>query len=798
MNDVSVRNRSGAGTVAVVDTTSTKAADAPVSTETVKAQVTILVSVGASTAKNADENSRSGSSAAVETKAAPSQDVTVTVMSKAPDASGAQSAPVAVVITSPDTASQTSGAEPTVEIHAADGSNVSVAVDGDKVTITTSNDANPSQAADAVPTATAVVIDTSDQTPAKTTGATPEAATTITITTTTPASTDRQVSGGEQAYTNLSNQLAANSQGAAQHTQEVLYGSPAAPAAGSGDAATTTTTVTVTTPAPAPTRQVSGGEQAYTDLSNQLAANSQAAADHTQQVLYGSTAAPAAPTSGSGGAATTATTSPTTSPAPAPARQISGGEQAQIDLTNQLAANSKRAADQTQTQLYGSPQAGSGTAVTPGGNAPTGSTPPVATRQISNTEKAFNDLSTLMAGNSAQMAKQTDQVLYANQAAATGVSVPRPAPTGGEVATAAGTLAKYQSDNGITLMNVNDVYELSRNPNVSPEVRNAAKFMVENPDIYRDIEVKGKATPDQVNSVGEMQQTARELAGDTKPYVPKSTSPAIDATPTQANVATAANSLVQHMKDTGVEELNATDLNKLAYDPTVSEDVRKAAKFMLQNTDVYAALEAQSAAAGPRPAPTRGDVATAAGTLAQYQQDSHIDFMTSDEIYNLSRNALVPENVRNAAKFMVENPDIYHDIEVKAGQASDQKSSINEMRDMATEMGSDVGSPYVPKASSVAITSAPSAEGTTTAINSLGTYMSEKGMTELNVNDLNAMLYSPDTSDDVKRAAKYMLQNSDVYESLSNASVAATPAPAPAPASPQSSYDDVASLTGIA
>ena len=206
----------------------------------------------------------------------------------------------------------------------------------------------------------------------------------------------------------------------------------------------------------------------------------------------------------------------------------------------------------------------------------------------------------------------------------------------------------------------------------------------------------------------------------------------------------------------------------------------------------------QSDAAGSGSGPSRGDVATAASTIAQYQQDGHIDFMTSDEVYDLSRNGLVPENVRNAAKFMVENPDVFHDIETRAGQASDQKFSVNEMRDMATEMGSDVGSPYIPTASSVAITSAPSAEGTATAINILGTYMSEKGMTELNVNDLNAMLYSPDTSDDVKRTAKYLLQNSDVYESLINASAeaataesaaqapapapAAVPAPAPAPA----------------
>ena len=411
--------------------------------------------------------------------------------------------------------------------------------------------------------------------------------------------------------------------------------------------------------------------------------------------------------------------------------------------------------------------------------APVAKGPVTAGRQVSNTEKAFNDLSTLLAGNSAQAAKQTDQVLYSNQAAATGVSVPRPAPTGGEVATAAGTLAKYQSDNGITLMNVNDVYELSRNPNVSPEVRNAAKFMVENPDIYRDIEVKGKATPDQVNSVGEMQQTARELAGDTKPYVPKSTSPAIDATPTQANVATAANSLVQHMKDTGVEELNATDLNKLAYDPTVSEDVRKAAKFMLQNTDVYAALEAQSAAAGPRPAPTRGEVASAATTLGNYQSGTNGGVRTPEDLYNLSRDASAPEDVRKAAKFMIENPDVYRDIEVGDWATVDGISSSHEMLSAAAKLKTNADKPYVSTAaSSIAIASAPSAEGTATALNTLGAYMQEKGKTELNRNDLNALLYSPDSSDDVKRAAKYMLQNSDVYESAVNASAAPAPAPA--------------------
>ncbi len=212
-------------------------------------------------------------------------------------------------------------------------------------------------------------------------------------------------------------------------------------------------------------------------------------------------------------------------------------------------------------------------------------------------KQSMLDLQNMMAGYSASAAAHTEQVLLGNSAArATTVAGAKPAPTNADVAGAAATLIKYLSDNNLTLLNANDLYELSRNPNVTAELRKAAKFMVENPDVYRDIEVAGLAGPDQVNSAGEMQQTAAALPGDARPYVPKATSPAVDATPTPANISKATGFIAQHMKNTGAESLDVTDLNKLVYDPTVSDDVRKAAKFLLQNSDVYAHIEANSAA----------------------------------------------------------------------------------------------------------------------------------------------------------------------------------------------------------
>ena len=212
-------------------------------------------------------------------------------------------------------------------------------------------------------------------------------------------------------------------------------------------------------------------------------------------------------------------------------------------------------------------------------------------------KQSMLDLQNMMAGYSASAAAHTEQVLLGNSAArATTVAGAKPAPTNADVAGAAATLIKYLSDNNLTLLNANDLYELSCNPNVTAELRKAAKFMVENPDVYRDIEVAGLAGPDQVNSAGEMQQTAAALPGDARPYVPKATSPAVDATPTPANISKATGFIAQHMKNTGAESLDVTDLNKLVYDPTVSDDVRKAAKFLLQNSDVYAHIEANSAA----------------------------------------------------------------------------------------------------------------------------------------------------------------------------------------------------------
>ena len=140
------------------------------------------------------------------------------------------------------------------------------------------------------------------------------------------------------------------------------------------------------------------------------------------------------------------------------------------------------------------------------------------------------DLQNMMAGYSASAAAHTQQVLFESSAArATTVAGVKPAPSNADVAGAASTLINYLSDNNRTRLNANALYELSRDPSVTPELRKAAKFMVENPDIFRDIEVAGLAGPDQVNSAGGMQQTAAALPGDARPYVPKATSPAVDA-----------------------------------------------------------------------------------------------------------------------------------------------------------------------------------------------------------------------------------------------------------------------------
>ncbi|MEX3640367.1 hypothetical protein [Paraburkholderia sp. BR14320] len=75
---------------------------------------------------------------------------------------------------------------------------------------------------------------------------------------------------------------------------------------------------------------------------------------------------------------------------------------------------------------------------------------------------------------------------------------------------AAGTLSSYMGNNGWERMEAGGLYWLAENTdgNVPPDVSKAAKFMMQNPDVFRQIETHERGTIDGVASGGELNWAA--------------------------------------------------------------------------------------------------------------------------------------------------------------------------------------------------------------------------------------------------------------------------------------------------
>jgi hypothetical protein len=150
---------------------------------------------------------------------------------------------------------------------------------------------------------------------------------------------------------------------------------------------------------------------------------------------------------------------------------------------------------------------------------------------------------------------------------------------------AAGELAKYMHQNGVDIMTPNQLAKLARNASgdVPSEVSNAAQFMLSNPDMYAQVETRDVAGVDGISGVSNFDFAARNGF--------QSGTPNPDSTRSSMCEQAAELALTNHMEQTGVRELDADALYKLAMRPgfEVAPETSAAAKFMLKHTDVFKA-----------------------------------------------------------------------------------------------------------------------------------------------------------------------------------------------------------------
>lgn len=160
---------------------------------------------------------------------------------------------------------------------------------------------------------------------------------------------------------------------------------------------------------------------------------------------------------------------------------------------------------------------------------------------------------------------------------------------------ASGTLASYMNQNGIKSLDPNQLYQLANNPpaGTPPEVSSAAAYMLQNPDVYKQIETHDVAGADGISGVGNFEWAAQGGLDS---------EPAPGATDTMNSISTqgammgaqsAAGALASYMSQNGISSLDPNQLYKLANNPPAGtpSDVSAAASYMLQNPDVYKQIE---------------------------------------------------------------------------------------------------------------------------------------------------------------------------------------------------------------
>ena len=157
--------------------------------------------------------------------------------------------------------------------------------------------------------------------------------------------------------------------------------------------------------------------------------------------------------------------------------------------------------------------------------------------------------------------------------------------SGMDASSASGTLASYMNQNGIKNLDTNDLYKLSQNTSgdVPPGVQNAAKYMLQNPDEYKQIETHDVAGAGGKCGDGNFEWAAQGGLGSNGG---------------QMNAESASGALSSYMHQNGIKNLDTNDLYKLSQNTSgdVPQGVQNAAKYMLQNPDVYKQIETHDVA----------------------------------------------------------------------------------------------------------------------------------------------------------------------------------------------------------
>nr|WP_206956652.1 hypothetical protein [Trinickia acidisoli] len=167
---------------------------------------------------------------------------------------------------------------------------------------------------------------------------------------------------------------------------------------------------------------------------------------------------------------------------------------------------------------------------------------------------------------------------------------------------AAGALAGYMQQNGINTLDPNQLYQMAYNPaaGTPSAVTDAAKFMLENPDTFNQIETHDVSGADGIAGANDFDWAAQgglsdaSNTGDTAILDDASSfEDSADESSEPMDAQSASGALAAYMNTQSIWSLDPNQLYQMAYNPSAStsSEVSDAAKFMLENPDTFNQIE---------------------------------------------------------------------------------------------------------------------------------------------------------------------------------------------------------------
>lgn len=163
----------------------------------------------------------------------------------------------------------------------------------------------------------------------------------------------------------------------------------------------------------------------------------------------------------------------------------------------------------------------------------------------------------------------------------------------------------------------------------------------------------------------------------------------------------------------------------------------------------------------------------AAGALAAFMHEHNVNTLNPDQLYQMAYQpaAGTPPEVSQAAKFMLQNPDAFNQIETHDVPGSDGIAGVNDF-DWAAQGGLSASADANASASADAPSTFPG--GDAAASGALAAYMNQHAIGVMTPSKLYQLAFNPaaGTPPTVSQAAKSMLANPDAYNRLETHDVA--------------------------